>query len=238
MANAPHPAAPWYPDELAHAGPEHLDPGFVADFDRKQGRPDPGEDIAILRDHGLDAASTVIDLGAGTGQFTLAAARAFGRVVAVDVSAPMLAALERRATDAGLANVTCVRAGFLTHTHTGPPADAVHTRHALHQLPDFWKTIALERIAHALRPGGVLRIRDLIYDFHPSEAPSVFAEWLANASQDPAQGYTADDLVTHIRTEHSTYRWLLEPMLAAAGFEITHTDFRGRVFGAYTCVKR
>jgi len=31
---------PWMLDELAHAGPEHLDPGLVAGFDRKQGYPD------------------------------------------------------------------------------------------------------------------------------------------------------------------------------------------------------
>jgi hypothetical protein len=29
-------------DELAYAGPEHLDAAFVAGFDRKQGYPDPG----------------------------------------------------------------------------------------------------------------------------------------------------------------------------------------------------
>jgi hypothetical protein len=28
-------------DELAYAGPEHLDPAFVAGYDRKQGYPDP-----------------------------------------------------------------------------------------------------------------------------------------------------------------------------------------------------
>ena len=30
-------------DELAHAGPEHLDPAFVAGYDRKQGYPDPAD---------------------------------------------------------------------------------------------------------------------------------------------------------------------------------------------------
>jgi hypothetical protein len=25
----------WYPDELAHAGPEHLDAAYVATYDRK-----------------------------------------------------------------------------------------------------------------------------------------------------------------------------------------------------------
>jgi hypothetical protein len=31
----------WMIDELAHAGPEHLEVAFVAGFDRKQGYPDP-----------------------------------------------------------------------------------------------------------------------------------------------------------------------------------------------------
>jgi len=30
-------------DELAHAGPEHLDRDFVAGYERKQGYPDPAE---------------------------------------------------------------------------------------------------------------------------------------------------------------------------------------------------
>jgi hypothetical protein len=39
---------PWMLDELAHAGPEHLDPDFVAGYERKQGYPDPAEDLAVL----------------------------------------------------------------------------------------------------------------------------------------------------------------------------------------------
>ena len=39
---------PWMLDELAHAGPEHLDPAFVAGFDRKQGYPDFANDLAVL----------------------------------------------------------------------------------------------------------------------------------------------------------------------------------------------
>ena len=41
----------------------------------------------------------------------------------------------------------------------------------------------------------------------------------------------------HIRTEFSTYRWLLEPMLAATGFEIIDVAYERRLYGAYTCVK-
>jgi ubiquinone/menaquinone biosynthesis C-methylase UbiE len=230
-------AEPWMINELAHAGPEHLDPAFVAGFDRKQGYPDPAEDLAVFEAHGLGTASAVVDLGAGTGRFALAAARLFGHVTAVDVSPAMVAALRERAEAAGLANLECVRAGLLSYARTGPPADGVYTRHALHQLPDFWKALALYRIAGMLRPGGVLRLRDLIYDFSPGEADQVFRGWLAGAAADPGEGYTADDYAEHIRNEFSTFRWLLEPMLAEAGFEILTADFEGRLYGAYTCVK-
>ena len=43
----------WMLDELAHAGPEHLDAGFIAGFDRKQGYPDAEADIAAFEAHGL-----------------------------------------------------------------------------------------------------------------------------------------------------------------------------------------
>jgi SAM-dependent methyltransferase len=222
-------------DELAHAGPEHLDAEFLAGYDRKQGYPDPGEDLAEFEAHGLGATSAVVDLGAGTGQFAVPAARRLGHVTAVDISPAMVAVLREKA--AGLGNLACVRAGFLSYDHAGPPADGVYTRNALHQIPDFWKGIALHKIADMLRPGGVLRLRDLIFDFQPAEAGAVFGGWFAGAAADPADGYTAADYAEHIRTEFSTYRWLLEPMLAAAGFEIARVSFERRLYGAYTCLK-
>ncbi len=227
----------WMLDELAHAGPEHLDDAFIAGYDRKQGYPDADEDLAEFEAHGLGPDSRVVDLGAGTGQFAIPAARRFGHVTAVDVSPAMVAALNERAARAGLANLDCVTAGFLSYTHDGPPADGVHTRNALHQIPDFWKAIALQRIADVLKPGGVLRLEDLIYDFQPGEAREVFTDWFAGAATNPADGYTAADFAEHIRTEFSTFRWLLEPMLTAAGFEIAEVSFWGRLYGGYTCVK-
>lgn len=228
----------WMLDELVHAGPEHLDPLFIAGFDQKQGHPRPDDDIATLRDHGVGDTATVVDLGAGTGQFALEAAAHFQRVVAVDVSQPMVDFLRERANKSGLENVECVQAGFLGYEHSGVPADAVYTRHALHQLPDFWKALALQRIAAMLRPGGVLRLVDLIFDFQPAEAEQIIGSWFDHAATDPAQGYTRDDYAEHLRTEYSTYRWLLEPMLEATGFEIVEADFQGALFGSYTCITR
>src|SRR5579863_1956330 len=112
----------------------------------------------------------------------------------------MLAVLAERVARAGVANVECVRAGFLSYQHTGAPADAVFTRNALHQLPDFWKALALHRIADVLRPGGVLRLHDLIFDFQPADAGTVLERWLDSGAADPSIGYTREDYAEHLRT--------------------------------------
>ena len=132
-----------------------------------------------------------------------------------------------------------VRAGFLTYVHVGDPPDAVFTRNALHHLPDFWKAIALDRLAGLLPPGGVLRLRDLVYSLEPREVDAAISGWLAAAPDDPALGWTAPQLAEHVREEHSTFAWLLEPMLERTGFEIRDRWLsRTRTFAAYTCVRR
>ncbi len=129
----------WWLDERAHAGDEHLDATYVSGYDRKSGY-DPAEDVEALRRHGLGPGSSVVDLGAGTGTFACAVAPWCGRVVAVDVSPAMVAALRERVAglvgqEGGLANVRVVEAGFLSYEHDGGPVDFVFTRNALHQSP-------------------------------------------------------------------------------------------------------
>src|SRR5215813_7055161 len=122
---------PWLFDESSHAGPEHLDARFVSGYDRKQGYPDPTEDLDIFARSGLGPASVMLDLGAGTGQFALAAARRFGHVKAIDVSAQMLQFLRDRAAEANLANLECVLAGFLTYRQRRPAGGrGVHAQRA------------------------------------------------------------------------------------------------------------
>jgi len=227
----------WYPDELAHAGPEHLDDVYVAHYDRKAGF-DPAADVLRLQALGLNETTTLVDLGAGTGALALAVAPLSRRVIAVDVSPAMLAVVRRKAQQQGLRNVECVRGGFLTYEHTGGPADFVYTRHALHQLPDFWKAIALERIAGMLRLGGVFRMRDLFLSCPLSQARDVVESWLAGASDRPEVGWTRAELETHLRDEHSTFTWLFEPMLLQAGFEVREATYSdSRIFAEYSCVR-
>ena len=144
----------WWPEETIHAGREHFDEQHTRRYDAKEDAHAP-EEVALLRKLGiLGAGSCVVDLGAGTGQFTLAAAAVCRRVVAVDVSPLMLERLAEKLDGAAARNVEVVHAGFLTYEHAGPPADLVYSRYALHHLPDFWKAIALSRLAGMLRRGG------------------------------------------------------------------------------------
>ena len=220
----------WELDELSHAGQEHLDAIYVAGYDQKS-LTDWSEDVAELQALGIGASSTVVDFGAGTGTFAEAIAPHVQRVVAVDVSEPMVAKMRERGIDA-------VQAGFLTYEHQGEPADAVMTRNALHHLPDFWKALALTRIAQMLRPGGLLLLQDLVFSFAPAEASTSIKVWLDSAPTDPARGWTSAQLAEHVRTEHSTFTWLLEPMLERAGFEVrTRSLSNDGIYAAYTCVR-
>jgi SAM-dependent methyltransferase len=230
-------SASWFLDERAHAGPEHLDPAYVARYERKAGF-DPGEDLEVLLHHGLDADSTVLDLGAGTGTFAIAVAPLCRHVVAVDVSPAMTTMLRDRVADLAITNVTVAEAGFLSYAHAGEPVDFVYTRNALHHLPDFWKAVALDRIAAVLRPGGILRFHDLVFDFAPGEAATRIEAWISGAVDDPAVGWTGAELAEHVRGEFSTYSWLLDVMLERSGFEIVERTFRRSVYGAYTCERR
>lgn len=228
----------WFLNELTHAGQEHLDPGYVPGYDHKAGT-DPAEDLALLHDLGLAETRTLVDLGAGTGTFALAAAPFCRRVVAVDVSPIMLARLREKAASQGSENIECVQQGFLTYHHQGDLADFVYSRHALHHLPDFWKALAFERIAAILNIGGVFFFRDLIFSCDLSEIDHVVESWLTSASKQPGHGWTRPELETHLREEYSTFTWLLEPMLKQVGFEIQqihHDD--SRVRSAYICVKK
>lgn len=152
----------------------------------------------MLRALGHESGSVVVDLGAGTGQFALAAAESF--------------------EPGG-------RRGRVPHLRApGPAADVVYSRWALHDLPDFWKSIALQRIRAMLPVGGLLRLSDVVFSFGIDEAEDRVEAWCAALGADDSD-WTREDADEHVRDEHSTYSWLLEPKIEAAGFEIRAAEY-------------
>jgi SAM-dependent methyltransferase len=160
---------------------ENLDADHVSRYDSKE---DAGsaEEVLFVTRLGLTPESVVVDIGAGTGQFACA------RVVAVDVSPLMLNALRAKVDQARLDNVEVVQAGFLTYEHQGSPADFVYSRYALHHLPDFWKGVAFARLRRTLRPGGLLRLWDVVYNFDPADAEDRIEAWCSTGNALDAGG--------------------------------------------------
>lgn len=210
----------WLLAELAHAGAENLDVAHVARYDDKENA-DAAAEVALLQQLGLDEHWTVVDMGAGTGQFALAVAAVCASVTAVDVSPPMLHQLQTNAARAGATNMRIVEAGFLTYRHHGAPVDVVYSRWALHHLGDFWKAMALARIRALLRPGGLFRLLDIVYSFPPDQIEDRIERWRSTLPVVAGRGdWVRADIDDHVRDEHSTFTWLVEPMLEHTGFAV------------------
>ncbi|MFL5846016.1 MAG: class I SAM-dependent methyltransferase [Solirubrobacteraceae bacterium] len=230
----------WWPDERLHAGREHFDEEHARRYDAKMDA-EAAAEVRLLQEAGaLGADSVVVDLGAGSGQFTTAVAPHCARVVAVDVSPIMLGVLREKLERAGVANAAAVDGGFLTYEHSGESPGLVYSRLALHHLPDFWQAIALTRIAEMLRPGGFFRLSDVIYSFEAAEAEAKIEAWIdASMAADVEAGWTRAELAEHVRDENSTFTWLLEPMIERAGFVIADARYSADGMEAqYLCRKR
>lgn len=221
----------WYIDEIQHAGEEHLKDNQVARYDQKLPF-DPSDEIEHLREHGLSADDTVVDFGTGTGVFPVAVAQYCGRVVAIDVSETMLDVARERAKESGVENVEFVHDGIVCYDHQRELASFAFSKNALHHLPDFWKVEALQTIGDALEPGGIFRLRDLVYSFDPTDSHENIEMWLER--MEPTM-FTEEELNNHFREEFSTYDFLMEPMLEQTGFEILDASYKDEFYAAYTC---
>src|SRR4051812_45520700 len=200
------PHAPWTFDEFKQSTVDFSDPAEVRDYDRRQGD-STEENRAMLAKLEVKRGDILVDLGTGTGAFAVEAARAGARVHAVDISQAMLDFTAKRAHLAGVGElVTCTRAGFLSYEHAGRPADFVVTQFAFHHLPDFWKGVALTRIAKTLRTGGKLYLEDIVFSFPPTEHAQRVNGWIDTVTAG-GKTFSREIFEGHVRDEFSTYDW-------------------------------
>jgi ubiquinone/menaquinone biosynthesis C-methylase UbiE len=97
-----------------------------------------GEDLAALEAIVEQAhPARALDLGCGGGHVAYLLARHAARVVAVDLSADMLAAVTRAARDKGLANIETHRASVERLPFGDASFDCVVTRYSAHHWLDF-----------------------------------------------------------------------------------------------------
>lgn len=175
--------------------------------------------------------SRVLEIGTGTGAFARYAAARCQSVRAIDISKMMLEYAAGKAREENLANVAFERAGFLSFAAEPGEFDAVVTGLALHHLSDVWKSVALSRIHAALRPGGVLVLVDVVFDWEDLSPEAYFSSILPLAPGSRTQ------FARHIADELSTIQWIMTGLLERAGFTIAADHCDNAFLHFYQCVK-
>ena len=222
----------WQYDELRQVGVDFENAAQVAAYDAKQGS-DAGAEHALIARLAIPRGAVVVDLGCGTGSFARAAARHGAEVHAVDVSQAMLDYAREQAGAEGLSGIRFHRAGFLTFSPGEESVDFVVSRFALHHLPDFWKQVALIRVAHMLRREGRLFLRDVAFSFPPEDYEQAIPRWIERMPR--VSGYAREEFETHMREEHSTFAWVLGGMLERAGLEILESQLSAPEYADWLC---
>ena len=226
-------SAGWYYDDLRQVGIDFEDIDEVDSYDDRQG-PQDAEHTKILDQLDVEQGTRVVELGCGTAWLAIRAAQRGARVTAIDVSTAMLEAARRNARREGTA-VEFVRAGFLSFT-VSEPTDVIVSKFALHHLSDFWKQVAVLRIAAALRPGGVFFLRDVVFSFPPERYGQGIEQWITEMTNEES-GYPRTAFETHVRDEHSTFTWVMRGLLDAAGFDVQE-DRWAPTYADYRCTRR
>jgi ubiquinone/menaquinone biosynthesis C-methylase UbiE len=135
---------------------------FVVDLPRPGLRPKGLLDV--LRPQ---VGQRILEIGPGTGHFTLPVARAVGpdgRVDALDLQQEMLDELGRRATREGVANVVPRQGDARSLPYEDASFDAVFLVTVLGEIPD--QDAALREIGRVLKPGGRLVSGEIALDPH------------------------------------------------------------------------
>jgi SAM-dependent methyltransferase len=116
------------------------------------------ESLALLLAHlGLAGGESVLEIGCGTGALTVPLAAAVGehgRVVAVDISEPMLGAARQRVGESGLRNITLLHGDAQVFELEPATFDLATSRMGVMFFAD--PTAAFRNIGGALKPGGRL----------------------------------------------------------------------------------
>ena len=102
----------------------------------------------------VPAGARVLDCAAGTGEFSLAAAKRAGSVLCTDQSEAMLARARKKARKRGLSNVSFARRDLTALPDPDGSYDAVIAANVLHLLPN--PEIAVRELWRVTAPGGRL----------------------------------------------------------------------------------
>ena len=228
----------WYYNEFKQTGVNFENEDEVKQYDEKykKVRNLDLEAESISTAVGLKPDSIILEIGTGTGEIATRLSKQCKKVYACDVSETMLNYASNKAKNYGLKNIEFIHSGFLNYEIEPESCDAVITQLALHHLPDFWKSVALNRINNTLKEGGRLYLLDSILSFETLRYDESISNVIDLAKKTVGERL-ASEIIVNIRDEFPTYDWIIEGLIKKNGMKIISKTKYTDVMTMLICVK-
>lgn len=228
---------PWHYDETIQVGTDYQNENEVRNYDKhmQKLRDVEAEIREIGAALGISRDSTVWEIGTGTGECALALASKARHVYATDISPAMLNYACLKAEERQVYNVTFKTGGFLSGFQPDEPVDCIASQLALHHLPDFWKARAFDTIVKKLKPKGRFFLRDVVFSSEVTDTDDFFTT-VVDGIRSQAGEEVAQQTIQHIKTEYSTFDWILEGMIDRSGMKLIEKNNKG-FMSVYVCEK-
>ncbi|GEO20223.1 class I SAM-dependent methyltransferase [Cyclobacterium qasimii] len=178
--------------------------------------------------------SKILDIGCGTGNFSIQLAACCEKVYAIDVSETMLKFAQAKALSNKVNNISFSHTGYLNFELPENHVAGVISSLSLHHLPDFWKSVALNRIFNVLKPGGRLYLYDVVI---PDQQPNDIINDFIKRQEKRGGEFMKEDTIIHFKEEYSTFDWIMKKLLTDTGLIIKGEQFSDGVFKKYLCEK-
>ena len=228
---------PWLYNEFQTNGVDYADANVARNFESRHQRfrNFTEEFERVCKRTGLGPDDVVLDLGCGSGAFVIPAAKRCREVHGADVSRSMLALLQEKLEAQDIENASLYNAGFLTFwdiKERPKQFDFILSSIALHHLPDFWKAVALQQVADALKPGGIFYLFDVVFTFP-------VAQWRSGVQHvlDEMETAAGHEATKHVSSEFSSFSWYLEEVFERVGLKVEQVFDDSDFLRAYVCRK-
>lgn len=228
---------PWQYDETIQVGTNYQNEDEVRNYDKHMQKLRDVEAEASEIGAALEISQDLIiwEIGTGTGECALALAANAKHIYATDISPAMLRYASLKAEQRQIDNITFENGGFLSGFQPTEQVDGIISQLALHHLPDFWKSRALEVIAKRLKPNGRFYLRDVVFSSAIADNDEFF-QTVIDGIRAQAGEEVARQTIQHIKTEFSTFDWILEGMIARSGMKLIEKINKG-FLSVYVCGK-
>jgi SAM-dependent methyltransferase len=155
-----------------------------------------------------------VDLGCGTGELIIQAARQAKKCIGIDISKEKIKA-------SGLSNIEIIPENFIDWKPKVESIDIVWSRAAIHHLTDDEKGKLFCAIFKALRPNGKLIIHDIMFNFEPDEYKEKFPlllNYILETFEGPRETIE-HDIKSTLYYEHSAPISIIKRLIESAGFK-------------------